>query len=282
MVSGWGAWPLCFAIKDFHVWNTAFSEIDITFVSCPVVLPELHLPLMLKALLLTRDQEVLRVIRRVLDTVTIDLETATSTDAARQTLNRSKFDAVLVDCDDVESGCDVIRELRQGRSNAKSIVFAITNKVTTIKGAFDIGANFVLEKPVSVDRATRSLRAAHGLIMRERRRYHRHVVQATAHLTYGALRDVPMPLTNISEGGIALATNRTPEMRGPVAMRIDLPGSKVVEAKGEFVWTSDNGRVGVRFTTISNTAKTALDTWLSRQLELIAPNLSNASAGRQG
>src|SRR5579864_949282 len=227
---------------------------------------------MLKALLLTRDQEILRVIRRVLETVTIDLEAVTSTDAARQTLTRRKFDAVLVDCDDVQSGCDVIRELRQGRSNAKSIVFAITNKVTTVKDAFEFGANFVLEKPISVDRAARSLRAAHGLIMRERRRYHRHAVQATAHLSYGSLRDVPMPLSNISEGGIALAGSRTPDMQGAVAMRLHLPGCKrPLEAKGEFVWTSEAGRVGVRFTAIQNTVKSELDAWLTRQIEALAP-----------
>lgn len=233
---------------------------------------------MLKALLLTRDQEVLRVIRRVLETVSIDLETVTSTDAARQTIARRKFDSVLIDCDDVQSGCDVIRELRQGKSNAKSIVFAITNRVTTTKAAFALGSNFVLEKPISVDRAARSLRAAHGLILRERRRYHRHHVKGTVHLTYGSLRDVPIPLNNISEGGVALGTNRTPEMQGVVHMRFDLPGlAKSLEAKGEFVWTSDTGRVGVRFTSIPTATKSELDAWLSRQLEMVAPGLANVS-----
>lgn len=238
---------------------------------------------MLKALLLTRDQEILRVIRRVLDTVTIDLETVTSTDAARQIIARRKFDAVMVDCDDVQSGCDVIRELRNGRSNAKSIVFAITNKITTVKNAFEIGANFVLEKPITVDRATRSLRAAHGLIMRERRRYHRHEVQTNAYLSYGTMRDVPMPLNNISEGGVGIATSRTPDMKGSVLMRFDLPGCKrSLEARGEFVWTNEHGRVGVRFTSLAPTSKLDLDTWLSRQIEAMAPRLINAGAGRQG
>lgn len=234
---------------------------------------------MLKALLLTRDQEVLRVIRRVLETVSIDMETVTSTDAARETIARRKFDSILIDCDDVQSGCEVIRELRKGKSNSKSIVFAITNRVTSTKDAFSLGSNFVLEKPISVDRAARSLRAAHGLILRERRRYHRHQVKGTVHLTYGSVRDVPIPLSNISEGGLALGTNRTAEMKGVVQMRFDLPGlAKSLEAKGEFVWTSDTGRVGVRFTSIAPATRAELDAWLSRQLEMIAPGL--ATAGR--
>ena len=224
---------------------------------------------MLKALLLTRDQEVLRVIRRVLETVSIDLETVTSTDAARQTVDRRKFDAILIDCDDVQSGCDLMRELRRGKSNAKSIVFAITNRVTTVKDAFAIGANFVLDKPISPDRAARSLRAAHGLIMRERRRYHRHPLQTTAHISYGNLRDVPIPLSNISEGGVALSTTRTADMIGTVSLRFELPGcNRSLEAKGEFVWTNDAGRVGVRFTTMPTSTKSALDSWIARQLDM--------------
>lgn len=234
---------------------------------------------MLKALLLTRDQEVLRTIRRVLETVAIDLETVTSTAAARQRISRDKFDAVLVDCDDVESGCEVIRELRKGKSNARAIVFAITNRVTNTKHAFTIGANFVLEKPISQERAARSLRAAHGLLLRERRRYHRHKVNGTAHVSYGSVRDVPMPLSNISEGGVALATQRTEDMRGMVTLRFDLPGcSRSLEAKGEFVWTNDTGRVGVRFTNISPATKTELDSWLSRQMEVLPLGLASAGA----
>jgi len=229
---------------------------------------------MLKALLLTRDQEVLRVLRRVLETVSVGLETVTSTDAARQTIAKRKFDAVLIDCDDVESGCEVIRELRRGKSNAKSIVFAVTNRVTSVKRAFEIGANFILEKPISVDRAARSVRAAHGLIMRERRRYHRHSIDTTAHLTYGSVRDVPVPLTNVSEGGLALAARHTPDMKGPVALRFELPGcNRALEAKGEFVWTSDGGRVGVRFVNLPSITKYELDSWLSRKLETVAPGM---------
>src|SRR5438105_7050339 len=229
---------------------------------------------MLKALLLTRDQEVLRVLRRVLETVSVGLETVTSTDAARQTIAKRKFDAVLIDCDDVESGCEVIRELRRGKSNAKSIVFAVTNRVTSVKRAFEIGANFILEKPISVDRAARSVRAAHGLIMRERRRYHRHSIDTTAHLTYGSFRDIPVPLTNVSEGGLALAARHTPDMKGPVALRFELPGcNRALEAKGEFVWTSDGGRVGVRFVNLPSITKYELDSWLSRKLETVAPGM---------
>lgn len=235
----------------------------------------------LQALLLTRDQEVLRVIRRVLETVSIDLQTVTSTDQSRQIISRKKFDAILIDCDDVQDGANIVREIRHGKSNSKAIVFAITNQITTVRRAFELGANFVLDKPISPDRAMRGLRAAHGLIVRERLRYHRHEVASTVHLSYGPLRDSPVPLSNVSEGGLALHTTRTPEMQGPVQMRFDLPGcTRSVEASGEFIWSTHTGRVGIRFTNVSANAKAALELWLYRQLQAVLPGLQKAVAAR--
>lgn len=242
---------------------------------------ELHLALMLKALLLTRDQEVVRVLRRVLETVTAELETVTSTSQGRQTISGKRFDAILVDVDDVQDGCKVIRELREGKSNSKAIVFAITNRITSVKDAFEIGANFVLDKPISVERAMRSLRAAHGLILRERRRYHRHKIQTTAHLTFGQLRDVPFPLKDVSEGGVGLTTTRTPEMKGAVSLRFELPGcARSLEARGEFAWTGESGLVGIRFTSLPPRTKSELDAWISRQSQALAPGIMNAGSGR--
>src|SRR5260370_24516284 len=76
------------------------------------------------------------------------------------------------------SGPAILRELRQGRSNKSCIAFAIVHGRTTVQQAFEMGANFVLDKPISLERATRSVRAAQGLIMRERRRYQRHLLRA--------------------------------------------------------------------------------------------------------
>jgi CheY-like chemotaxis protein len=235
----------------------------------------------LQALLLTRDQEVLRVIRRVLETVSIDLQTVTSTDQSRQIISRKRFDTILIDSDDVQDGAQIIREIRRGKSNAKAIVFAITNNITTVRGAFELGANFVLDKPISPDRAARGFRAAHGLIVRERLRYHRHEVTSTVHLTYGPKRDLPIALSNVSEGGLALHAQRMPDMQGPVLVRFDLPGcTRSVEANGEFVWSSNTGRVGIRFTNLSANAKAALELWLYRQLQFVLPGLQKSVSSR--
>ncbi len=130
----------------------------------------------LQSLLLSRDDDVIRVLRRVLNDMEIEVEVCTGSDRASEELARHKYDAVIIDCDDVHGAVDVLRSLRKTRSNKTSTAFALVNGITTLRGAFELGANLALEKPITADRAKHSFRAVHGMMLQERRRYYRHDV----------------------------------------------------------------------------------------------------------
>ncbi len=220
----------------------------------------------LQALLLSKDPEVHRTIRRVLDAANIDLDLSNNTDQARHILSRQKYDALLVDCDDMPNAPVVLRELRQGKSNKSCIAFALVNGKTTIQQAFEMGANFVLDKPLSLDRATRSVRAAQGLIMRERRRYHRHLVRATGAILVDHGAELPFNVTNISQGGISIECSRQLDATGAARIRLELPGTKrALDVKGEVVWSTPEGRAGIRFQILSVEARRELDAWLEKR-----------------
>ena len=220
----------------------------------------------LQALLLSRDPEVQRTLRRVMDTANIELDLSNNTDQARLALSRRKYDAFLVDCDDMQHGPAVLRELRQGKSNRSCIAFAVVNGQTTVQQAFEMGANFVLDKPISIDRATRSVRAAQGLILRERRRYHRHLVKATGAIMVDSGTEVPVSITNISHGGISIECSRRLDQGGAARLRFQLPGSrKALEVKGEVMWSTPEGKSGIRFQVLSVDVKKELDAWLEKR-----------------
>src|SRR5215475_15582320 len=192
----------------------------------------------LQALLLSRDPEVHRTIRRVLDTANIDLDLSNNTEQARHILLRRKYDALLVDCDDMPNGPMILRELRQGKSNKSCIAFAIVNGKTSIQQAFEMGANFALDKPISLERATRSVRAAQGLIMRERRRYHRHLVSASGVIIVDGNTELSVTILTLSEGGVSIECARQLEKGGAARLRILLPGSQnYLDLKGEVMWS---------------------------------------------
>jgi CheY-like chemotaxis protein len=220
----------------------------------------------LQALLLSRDPEVHRTLRRVLDAANIELEVCNNTDQARMALGRRKYDAVLVDCDDTEKGSEILQELRQGKSNKSCIAFALVHGKTSVQQAFEIGANFVLDKPISLERATRSVRAAQGLIMRERRRYHRHLLRATGAILVDAGAELPVSITNISEGGISIECARQLDEGGAARLKFLLPGAKrALEIKGEVMWSNTEGQAGIRFQVLPLEAKKELDSWLERR-----------------
>jgi DNA-binding response OmpR family regulator len=220
----------------------------------------------LQALLLSNDPEVHRTIRRVLDAANIDLDLSNSADQARQILLSRKYDALLVDCDDMPHGPMVLRELRMGKSNKSCIAFALVNGKTNIQQAFEMGANFVLDKPIALDRATRSVRAAQGLIMRERRRYHRHLVKATGAILVDQGAELPLNITNISQGGISIECSRRLDEGGAARIRLQLPGTKKpLDIKGEVAWSTPEGRAGIRFQVLSAEAKKELDIWLEKR-----------------
>jgi len=94
-----------------------------------------------------------------------------------------------------------VAEIQHG---GKTIGFAIVNGVTTVQEAFEMGANFVLDKPLAAERLTRSLRAAQGLMAHERRRYYRHPVATSVHINFGTETNEHLGTTvNLSEGGFA-------------------------------------------------------------------------------
>ena len=74
----------------------------------------------LRCLLLTRDDQIIRVLRRVLDGLDIGLEVCTGADKAAEELERFKYDAVMIDCDDVHNAITVLCSVRLTASRSST------------------------------------------------------------------------------------------------------------------------------------------------------------------
>ena len=132
----------------------------------------------LDSLLVSRDPQVIDVVRPTLTKLSVDVEVCRGAHSGNEILSSEKFDAVIVDCDDLQGGLSVLEGLRKGPSNRNSVTFAILNGSTTTRKAFELGANFVLQKPVSPTNAMRCFGAALSFMTRERRRYFRHPLES--------------------------------------------------------------------------------------------------------
>src|SRR5438477_7871953 len=132
----------------------------------------------LESLLLSSDVDLVRILRPTLEKLAIEVEVCQEASAATDILISEKFDAIIVDCDDLKGGLEVLQGLRTTPSNQNSVTFAVLNgKKTTTQDAFAFGANFVLQKPISSLNASRCFNAALNFMVKERRRYFRQPVK---------------------------------------------------------------------------------------------------------
>jgi CheY-like chemotaxis protein len=220
----------------------------------------------LESLLLSRDPQVIGVLRPALEKLSIYVEVCRGARSGAEILSSEKFDAVIVDCDDLQGGLEVLEGLRKGTSNKNSVAFAILNGNTTTQKAFQLGANFVLQKPISALNAMRCFKAAVGFMVRERRRYFRHPVEIPVTAVFGQDQELKATTSNISEGGMAIRFRGKLPKGGISKVVFTLPESNIsMEPRAEIAWADGAGRAGIRFAELPKASRDQLDRWLAEQ-----------------
>jgi DNA-binding response OmpR family regulator len=222
----------------------------------------------LESLLLSQDPELVRVIRPTLEKLAIDVEVCHDARAGSDILISDKFDAVIVDCDDLTGGLALLQGLRSTPSNKSSVAFAILNgKRTTTQEAFGMGANFVLQKPISNLNASRCFHAALNFMLKERRRYFRQPVTMQVQVVLEG-KTLTANSTNISEGGIAVLLREAVPKGATPHVKFSLPESSIhIDVEAEVAWADMKGLAGLRFHNMPKPSQAQLEQWLDDRME---------------
>ena len=217
------------------------------------------------ALLVSDDSMNIRHLSRALGEISIRPDTCRDVPEALRLLHTRKFDAIIVDSHLGMDSAAVLEEVHSSASNRTAVTFAI--------GGVEMDSNmrklssFVFDGPISSDSARRTLRAAYGLILRERRRYFRCPTCIPVLILKRPTYEVRCHSINISEGGLALNTSVSLKPAEHVQLRFALPGRQDPwTMEGTVCWVKVEG-IGVRFASISPERKTELQEWLARKLE---------------
>jgi len=212
------------------------------------------------------------VLRPTLEKMSVSVEVCSGTQTGEDLLGKRKFDAVIVDCDDLCGGVDLLKGLRRTQSNASSVAFAVLNGKTTTQEAFQIGANFVLQKPLTPLNASRCFHAAMSFMMRERRRYFRHPVEMPVRVGLAPDAEISAAATNLSEGGMAIRFTGKLAKDAECKLQFTLPGSHTsLELPGKVAWV-DEGRAGIKFVEVPQSSQYQLDLWLTELMRDETPD----------
>jgi CheY-like chemotaxis protein len=224
----------------------------------------------LTSLLVCSDAQAIQVLSRILQDLGIAVEPCGDLRMARARLEDRHFDALLVDCQDQAAAVELIAIARNAPDN-KTVAIAIVSGQNQDHDIFAKGANFILYKPISRERAAHSMRAARGLMRRERRLRPRIPVQASTSITYADKADVPAALVDLSEDGVAIRSDNKLPPFCKVYFQFALPGNaSLIRLSGEVMWQDSSGRVGIRFAQVPQSSRRLLNDWLQA-------NLSSAS-----
>ncbi len=226
----------------------------------------------LDSLVISQDAALLEVVRPALEKVSVDVQVCPEFQSGNDLLVKHKFDAVIIDCDDLKNGFELLKILRQTQSNALSVSFAVVNGITTTQGAFQSGANFVLQKPLAPLHASRCFNAALNFMVRERRRYYRHPVEMPLRIGLPPNCEMTATATNLSEGGMAIRVLGKLPKDAQGQFRFTLPIANIsLELKGRVAWADGTGHAGIRFFEVPQSAQYQLDKWLTDRLRSEMP-----------
>ena len=198
-------------------------------------------------------------------------------DAALRKLTRERFEAIVADFAD-EGAMDVLRSARAAPCNKQAVAVAIVEPVVGLRAVFEIGAHFVLYKPVSSERAKSSFRAARALMKSERRRNARVAVQIPVIMRSSeAGGNMKVTTFDLSEGGMAVALPHRRRPSGRWQIAFTLPGTSAsLEIPAEFAWESTKAQAGLRFVDMTAQAMAQIREWLRQN----SPDAEQDAYGR--
>ena len=219
----------------------------------------------LRVLLVCPDQDSANLLTLILPEMGMVAEHSASLSRGLEQLDGQRFDAIILDYRADASSQEFLTRWRQSSKNRDTMLIAIVDGEFNARPAFGMGANFVLYRPLSAERTRVSLRAARGLMRRERRRAPRTPVSSNANLAYPGAGELTATLNDLSDGGTSLTTADRLPPACKVYFEFALPGQQqLVRLSGEVAWQDSTGRTGVRFLDVPQASRRLMQAWLQQ------------------
>lgn len=221
----------------------------------------------LRCLLVGLDDVHVRPMRAALNTIGVRCEYVTySTGADR--VQKGRYEAIVLMYDGSPAAADMVQRVRSGVSNRDSVIFLMST-TTSQTTAFRVRANFFITPPVTEQSVITTFKAAYGLLVRSRSRWHRETVTGQAFLNLGLIKNVPASMVNLSQGGMSIKCSQILRQQQLVLVRFGLPGTAdLLCVSAQVVWTRPDGTVGLRFNDVPEPTAKVLRNWVEEKLEL--------------
>jgi hypothetical protein len=219
----------------------------------------------LSSMVVSRDWQEISVLECILGGLHMDVSVENEPQRALARLNKSKVDALIVDCD-LNGSSQFLQELQHEPKRVNTTPLVIMGGPHSNRTLDDTGALFAFAKPISVEQAVRTLSAARSMILDGRLRYHRAGLEVPVAVSCKGRKQADAFLINVSQGGMQLHTDDPVEATKPLQISFELPGARsALKARAEVAWQDKRGNLGIRFVKLAAREKRTLQLWLAQQ-----------------
>jgi len=224
-------------------------------------IPELQPHVVVKALIVSRDPGLIKVLSTVLrekhiETVFCDF----GSDAIGQ-LSAHRFEAIVLDFDKVADCAKTLRSVRG--TNRGVLAIAVASESSMRQSASNSGANFIIARPVCPGQIRELLRSTYGHMLRDRQEYFRLAADVPVWVRRASGSLLQCATLNLSQRGMAVSTTCALRTSEDVNLGFAIPNADLfVSADGKVVWYDEVGTAGITFECSNPTAQKRYFAWL--------------------
>jgi DNA-binding response OmpR family regulator len=202
-----------------------------------------------RALIVDDDAAVCELVQSVLSSTGMEVLALTMGKDATALLRDSKFSVLLFDLRmPPPDGLELARQARGSGFNQMTPIILLSDdqSTTAVSEGFAAGASFFLYKPIDKGGLLRLVRATHGAIEHERRRFRRVALQSKVRLSSDS-GEIEGETIDVSLNGLLVRASRQIPAGSTVRVSLHLsPDTKPIVGSGFVMRTLADNRMGIQ------------------------------------
>ena len=218
-----------------------------------------------ECLVVSDDIQVLSLMNRALDRLSIDVERCANPVKGLELLAKRDVDLVVCDCKGAPGEIELVNGVLTSDRKRKPTVITVVDSPFLALGAKSAGAHVIIRKPLTRESSAQGLKTAYSRMVREERRAARYAImrRVLAKNQRGEL--VPITITDISEHGIGLFSKKKIDVGELLSFELALSNAMSITVQARLLWTR-HSLGGADFEGMSDADRRFLHGWLASRV----------------
>jgi hypothetical protein len=236
---------------------------------------EPHSGFAMNALIVGREPDTIRLFSRLFAEKHIHTQACLESGAFEQ-LSSDKFEAVVFDCDEFPSCTEILKNLP--RPNKNVLVLALASESEMKQLLSDLGASFVVGRPLQESPVRELMSQAYGRMLRDGQSYFRLTIQLPISVRRESGAVVQCTTLNVSQTGMAVSSTSGFMIGEEISIVFAIPNTGIsVSAKGRIIWDDKHGKAGISFACTDTSVQARFCEWLHDQFFVTRQEVGVAS-----